>query len=85
MTTARSEELRALMRHQVPDGDVGKILAKAISVLLKRVRNQKFAETSAPRSALTSPPPNDHPSRRVPAAIRRAVWERDAQTETISP
>jgi hypothetical protein len=41
-THAQLEELRALMRHQVPDGDVGKILAKAISVLLKHVRKQKF-------------------------------------------
>ena len=28
-------------------------------------------------SSMTSPPPNDHPSRHVPAAIRRAVWSRD--------
>ena len=47
-THAQLEELRALMRHQIPDGDVGKILAKAIASLLKQVRKQKFAETSAP-------------------------------------
>src|SRR5262249_38790030 len=29
-THAQLEELRALMRHQVPDGDVGKILARAV-------------------------------------------------------
>ena len=77
-THAQLEELRALMRHQIPDGDVGKILAKAISTLLERVRKQKFADTSAPRSNPASPTPSDHPSRRIPAAIRRAVWERDA-------
>jgi 5-methylcytosine-specific restriction endonuclease McrA len=77
-THAQLEELRALMRHQIPDGDVGKILAKAISGLLERVRKQKFAETSDPRSSPITPPPNDHPSRYVPAAIRRAVWKRDA-------
>ena len=49
-----------------------------ISVLLERVRKQKFAKTPASRSAPTSLPPNEHPSRHVPAAIRRAVWERDA-------
>jgi hypothetical protein len=77
-THAQLEELRALMRHQVPDGDVGKILARAISVLLERVRKQKFAETSTPRSsAQTSSTQSDHPSRHVPAAIRRAVWKRD--------
>jgi hypothetical protein len=73
-THAQLEELRALMRHQVPDGDVGKILAKAIATLLKQVRKQKFAETSAPRSRRTT---SEMPSRHVPAAFRRAVWQRD--------
>lgn len=38
-THAQLEELRALMRHKIPDGDVGKILARAISALLAQVRN----------------------------------------------
>jgi hypothetical protein len=74
-THAQLEELRALLRHQIPDGDVGKILAKAIASLLKQVRKQKFAETSSPRSVSS---PNENPSRHIPAAIRRAVWQRDA-------
>jgi hypothetical protein len=73
-THQQLEELRAFMRHRVPDGDVGKIIAKAISVLLKQVRKQKFAETSEPRIQTS---PSDRPSRHVPAAIRRAVWKRD--------
>jgi hypothetical protein len=68
------EELRALMRHQIPGGDVGKILARAVSDLLKQVRKQKFAETNAPRAQRAA----ENPSRHVPAAIRREVWERDA-------
>ena len=71
------QELRALMRHQVPDGDVGKILARAVAVLLAQVRKRKFAETSTPRPARSSALPNDAPSRHIPAAIRRAVWRRD--------
>ena len=74
-THAQLEELRALMRHQVPDGDVGKILSKAIANLLEQVRKRKFAETSTPRSDQT---PSENPSRHIPAAIRRAVWQRDA-------
>jgi len=77
-THAQLEELRALMRHQVPDGDVGKVLAKAISVLLAQVRKQKFAESARSRPSCSSRRPNEPPSRPVPAAIRRAVWERDA-------
>jgi hypothetical protein len=76
-THAQLEELRALMRHQVPDGDVGKILAKAVSLLLKQVRKQKMAETSAPRPASATTSPDAQPSRHIPAAIRRAVWQRD--------
>jgi len=75
-THAQLEELRALMRHQIPDGDVGKILAKAVSLLLEQVRKRKFAETSAPRPAPETSP-NDQPSRHIPAAIRRTVWQRD--------
>jgi hypothetical protein len=74
---AQLEELRALMRHQIPDGDIGKILAKAVASLLKQVRKQKFAETAAPRSARTSRSTSETPSRHIPAAIRRAVWQRD--------
>jgi hypothetical protein len=62
------------MRHQVPDGDVGKILGKAIAVLLAQVRKQKFAETSSPRAERVSA----SSSRHIPASIRRAVSERDA-------
>jgi len=71
---AQLEELRALMRHQIPDGDIGKIVAKAVSSLLKQVRKQKFADTSSPRP---TSPPNKDPSRHIPSAIRRAVWQRD--------
>ncbi len=76
-THAQLEELRALMRHQIPDGDVGKILARAVAVLHAQVRKRKFAETSQPRSSRPSAPPNGTPSRHIPAAIRRAVSERD--------
>ena len=76
-THAQLEELRALMRHQVPDGDVGKILARAVAVLLAQVRKRKFAETSRPRAAQPSRSRNELPSRHIPAAIRRAVSQRD--------
>jgi hypothetical protein len=76
-THAQLEELRALMRHQVPDGDVGKILARAVAVLHAQVRKRKFAETSKPRSSRPSASPNGAASRHIPAAIRRAVSGRD--------
>jgi hypothetical protein len=72
-THAQLQELRELMRRQIPDGDVGKILSKAIANLLKEVRKQKFAETCTPRS----PRSKGETSRHIPAAVRGAVWERD--------
>jgi hypothetical protein len=68
------QELRALMRHQVPDGDLGKILARAVAVLLEQVRKRKFGECAAPGPPKPSSGP---PSRQIPAAIRRTVWSRD--------
>jgi hypothetical protein len=76
-TYAQLEELCALMRHQVPDGDVGKILARAVAVLHAQVRKSKFGETSRPRAAEPDRSPNEPPSRNIPAAIRRAVSQRD--------
>jgi len=76
-------ELRALMRHQVPDGDVGKILARAVSVLLRQVRQQKLGETSAPRPAKA---PAEQTSRHILASIRRSVAKRDGGRCTyVSP
>jgi len=72
------QELRTLMRHQVPDGDLGKILARAVAVLLAQVSKRKFAETPNPRPARPAVSPNEIASRHIPAAIRRAVWRRDA-------
>jgi hypothetical protein len=54
---AQLQELRSLLRHSVPDGDVGKILARAIGVLLEQVRKQKIGATDSPRAKDSSPSP----------------------------
>jgi hypothetical protein len=70
------ERLRALMRAQVPDGDLGAIIEAAVTEKLERLEARRFAATSRPRKSLseadTSPA-----SRHVPAPVRRAVRERD--------
>jgi len=64
------------MRSQVPDGDLGAIIEAAVTEKLERLEARRFAATSRPRKTLsqsdTSPA-----SRHVPAAVRRAVRERD--------
>jgi hypothetical protein len=92
------QQLKALMRHQIPDGDVGKILAKAAAALLKQVRAQKFGECSSPRAARSErsaqvagvesagraePAITSTSSRQIPAAIRRAVSKRDDERCTF--
>jgi len=80
---AQLRELQALMRHQIPDGDLTKILARALTTLLAQVRKQKFGECEKPRE-LDTPSPTS--SRQIPAAIRRAVSARDEDRCTyVSP
>ena len=73
---AQLQELRALMRHQIPDGDVGRILSRAVALLHAQVRKQKFGECTQPRPAKPAPA---SPTRHIPAEIRRAVSTRDAE------
>ena len=70
------ERLRALMRPEVPDGDLAAIIEQATTEKLERLEARRFARTSAPRKGLpeTDPSPS---SRHVPAAVQRAVSERD--------
>jgi hypothetical protein len=70
------QRLHALMRPQVPDGDLAAIIEQAVSEKLERLEAMRFARTLAPRKTLsetdTSPA-----SRHVPAAVRRVVSARD--------
>jgi len=79
---AELQELRSLLRHSVPDGDVGKILARAIGVLLKQVRNITIGECASPGSRPSARPskaksPGKKPTRHIPVAIRLEAWARD--------
>ena len=70
------ERLRALMRPSVPDGDLAAIVEQAVTEKLQRLEARRFARTQAPRKTLsqseTSPA-----TRQIPAAVKRAVYERD--------
>lgn len=70
------ERLQALMRSQVPDGDLAAIIEEAVSEKLERLEARRFATTTAPRKGLreTDTTPS---SRHIPAAVRRAVRKRD--------
>jgi hypothetical protein len=70
------ERLQALMRSSVPDGDLARIIDIAITEKLQRVEARRFAKTSAPRRGLAETD-TTRSSRHIPAAVRRAVHDRD--------
>jgi hypothetical protein len=69
------EQLQALLRHRIPDGDLGTILEMATDLLLADVKKERFGLGATPRK--TDPAPVEGGSRAIPVAIRRAVAERD--------
>jgi hypothetical protein len=73
---AKLERLQALMRTTVPDGDLATIIDLAVTEKLARLEAKRFGKTKAPRKSVAQT--NTRPtSRHVPAAVRRAVYERD--------
>ena len=69
--------LQALMRAQVPDGDLAAIIEQAVTEKLERLEARRFAKTKAPRKGLAETDIPSSSSRCIPAAVRRAVHERD--------
>ena len=70
------ERLQALMRGRVPEADLATIIEAAVTETLERLEAKRFALTRAPRKGLRET--NTIPaSRHIPAAVRRAVHERD--------
>lgn len=69
---------QALLRHQVPDGNLEAILDRALELLVHELEKRRCAATGRPRVATrpnaAGPDPNP---RHIPAAVRRAVWTRD--------
>jgi hypothetical protein len=70
------ERLQALMRLQVPDGDLGAVIEAAVTEKLERIEKRRFGTTTHPRTTLSNTDTTPR-SRYIPAAVRRAVRERD--------
>jgi hypothetical protein len=63
-----------LLRHAVPSGDPAEVFDRALSALLEDLLRKKFAATDHPKAQN----PRSENTRHVPAAVKRAVWMRDA-------
>jgi 5-methylcytosine-specific restriction endonuclease McrA len=92
------DRLAAEMRHQVPDGDLATLVEIAVTEKLAAIEKRRYARTSRPsilsegsakrepsRGTRTSLAATDTKptSRAVPAAVRRAVRERDGDQCTF--
>jgi len=69
----RLREARNLLKHEIPDGDVGLVLARALRDLVESLRRRKHAAVARPRATGNS----KGNTRCIPAAVRRGVWARD--------
>jgi hypothetical protein len=64
-----------LLRHTIPSGDPAAILDRALALLVAELERGKLAATDRPNRAPTR---RAEQSRNIPAAVKRAVWTRDA-------
>ena len=62
-----------LLRHQIPNGEPAAIFDRALTVLVEQLERTKLAAAARPRAGM----PSATQSRRIAAAVKRAVWKRD--------
>jgi hypothetical protein len=70
------ERLQALLRSSVPGADLAAVIEDAVTEKLERLEARRFGLTKDPRKNL-SQTETKLASRHIPAAVRRAVHERD--------
>jgi hypothetical protein len=75
----RLRRLQALLRREIPDGDAGVIVERALALLLEKVESAKVGAAKSPRPTPPIRPGTDRPapSRNVGRHDRRAVWSHD--------
>src|SRR5689334_10656455 len=84
VTAATREKLRyvrSLLSHAIPSGSIDAVFDRALDALIEKQEKRKYAATTAPRPARPS-----RKARVIPAAVKRAVWQRDrGQCTFIGP
>jgi hypothetical protein len=74
------EEAKALLSHAVPNVTLEELQMRAMHALVAELKKKKYAAGSSPGDEQHAPHEQPHPRQRVrhiPAAVRRAVFERD--------
>ena len=70
------ERLQALMGSGAPGPDLAQVIDAAVTEKLERLEARRFGKTKAPRKGLAETDTSGS-SRHIPAAVKRAVCERD--------
>jgi hypothetical protein len=74
-------QVQTLLRREIPDGDPGRIFARALRLLREKIEKEKLGLTryrpTRPGTGRNVTAGRAAASRHVPAAVRRAVWLRD--------
>jgi len=79
---AKIRRAQAMLRHQIPNGDLAAVFDRAMTLLVRELERARFAATSAPRK--TADEVDTTPSsRRIPDPIKREVWQRDEEQCTF--
>jgi len=75
----RLRRLQALLRREIPNGDPGAIVERALALLLEKVEGAKVGATKKPRPSRPIRPGTDGPtsSRDVARDVKRSAWRRD--------
>jgi len=75
----RLRRLQALLRREIPDGDAGAIVERALKLVLEKVESAKVGATQNPRAARAIRPGADGltSSRDVARDVKRSAWRRD--------
>jgi hypothetical protein len=79
----RLRRLQGLLRREIPDGDAGAIVERALALLLDKVESAKIGATKNPRPSAPIRPGTDRSllrstaARDIPRHVKREVWRRD--------
>lgn len=69
------DRARALLSHCVPSGKLDQVLDRALEAVIRETERRTFGQTERPRSRAERRPSSDR--RRIPAHVKREVWQRD--------
>ena len=74
VTYEKLQRAKDLLSHTIPNGNIGEIIDRALTSLIRELERTKYAATDRPRR-VRAPQPD---SRHIAASVRRRVWHRDA-------